>query len=128
MSVVISHTTIDCRNAFELSQWWKQTLDYTDVPGDPNEPGHEECMILDPATGHHLLFIEVPDEALPAKRIHFDVRPRERTRDAEVEDLLGRGATLVEDRRTDDGKGWVVLADPEGNVFCVLRSQAELAD
>lgn len=128
MTVSISHTTIDCHNAYVLSEWWKQVLDYADIPGDPNEPGDEECMIIDPDTSHRLLFIEVPDADLPAKRIHFDVRPRNRSRDDEVDHLLAHGATLVADHRgiRGPGSGWVTLSDAEGNQFCVLRSPAEL--
>ena len=48
MTSYISHTTIDCANAYELSEWWKPVLGYVDIDGDPNEPGHEECMIRDP--------------------------------------------------------------------------------
>jgi hypothetical protein len=126
----ISHTTIDCHDAYALSEWWKPVLGYVDMDGDPNEPGHEECMIRDPRTEHRLLFIEVPDADLPAKRIHFDVVPREGTRDEEVERLLAHGATLVADHRGNHGPGtgWVILADPEGNQMCVLRSQAERTD
>ncbi|WP_104107905.1 VOC family protein [Nocardioides sp. 616] len=129
MTSYISHTTIDCRNAYELSEWWKPVLGYVDIEGDPNAPGHEECMIRDPATGHQLLFIEVPDQELPAKRIHFDLRPRERARDEEVEWLLTYGATQVADHRGKygPGSGWVIFADPEGNQFCVLRSEGEVA-
>ena len=128
MTVAISHTTIDSHNAYELSEWWKAVLGYTDMPDDPNEPGHEECMIMDPESGHKLLFIEVPDAELPAKRIHFDVRPRTRSREEEVDWLLSRGATLVADHRGiyGPGSGWVTLADPEGNYLCVLRSMAEV--
>lgn len=99
MTVSVSHTTIDCHDAYTLSEWWKQMLGYTDILGDPNEPGDGECMIVDPDTAHRLLFIEVPDAALPAKRIHFDVRLRRRSRDDEVDHLLARGATLVADHR-----------------------------
>lgn len=127
MTSRVSHTTIDCRDAFTLSEWWKDVLAYTDIPGDPNEPGHEECMIVDPLTGHRLLFIEVPDEQLPGKRIHFDIAPMDRRRDAEVERLVALGATLIADRRRPDGSGWFTCADPEGNEFCVLRSDAERA-
>ena len=128
MTSFVAHTTVDCHRAYELSEWWKQLLGYVDVDGDPNEPGHEECMILDPDTGHSILFIEVPDAELPAKRIHFDLRPREGTRDEEVERVLALGATQVDDQRGTygPGTGWVVLADPEGNLFCILRSQAEV--
>ncbi len=127
MTSYISHTTIDCRDAYALSEWWKPVLGYVDIDGDPNEPGHEECMIRDAASGHQLLFIEVPDEDLPAKRIHFDIAPREGTRDDEVARLLAHGAVEVADHRGihGPGSGWVTLADPEGNQLCVIRGQQE---
>jgi Glyoxalase-like domain len=129
VSSFISHTTIDCRNAYELSEWWKPVLGYADIDGDPNEPGHEECMIRDPENGHQVLFIEVPDPTPGKPRVHFDLRPRERTRDDEVEWVLEHGATQIADHRGKygPGTGWVTFADPEGNQFCVLRSEAELA-
>lgn len=129
MTAFISHTTIDCRNAYELSEWWKPVLGYVDLDGDPNLPGHEECMIRDPETGHQLLFIEVSDEKSAKNRVHLDLRPRTESRDAELEVLLAHGATEVEDHRGihGPGSGWVTLADPEGNEFCILRSEAELA-
>ena len=103
-------------------------LGYVDLPDDPNEPGDEECMIRDPLSDHRLLFVEVPDTELPAKRVHFDLRPRDGSRDEEVERLTSHGATAVADFRghCGPGTGWVVLADPEGNQFCVLRSVAEV--
>jgi Glyoxalase-like domain len=124
---LISHTTIDCANAYELSEWWKPVLGYADLEDDPNEPGHEECMIRDPETGHRVLFIEVPDAKQVKNRIHFDLRPREGTRDEELARLLDHGATEVLDMRGTwgPGSGWVVLADPEGNEFCILRSHTE---
>jgi catechol 2,3-dioxygenase-like lactoylglutathione lyase family enzyme len=127
----VSHTSVDCRDAYALSEFWKQVLGYVDVEGDPNEPGHEECMILDPAPApedaHHLLFIEVPEAKTVKNRVHLDLRPRTGTRDEEVTRLLDLGATEVADRRGihGPGTGWVVLADPEGNEFCVLRSPDE---
>jgi predicted enzyme related to lactoylglutathione lyase len=51
--------------------------------------------------------------------------PDDRTRDEEVERLLGLGATMVADHRRPDGGGWVTLADPEGNELCIERSAAE---
>jgi hypothetical protein len=123
----VSHTTIDCRDAYALSEWWKPVLGYVDLPDDPNEPGHEECMIVDPDSGHRLLFIEVPDERSGKNRLHLDLVPTDRTRDEEVERVRGLGARDVEDHRRPDGTGWVVLVDPEGNEFCILRSDAERA-
>ena len=84
-------------------------------------------MIRDPEAGHQLLFIEVPDAKSVKNRIHRDLRPRGGTRDEELERLLAHGARQVEDLRDirGDGTGWVVLADPEGNEFCILRSEGE---
>ena len=128
MTSFVAHTTVDCHHAYELSEWWKQVLGYVDVEGDPNEPGHEECMVVDPGTGHAILFIEVPDAELPAKRVHFDLRPRTGTRDEEIERVRALGAVQLDDQRDvhGPGTGWVVFADPEGNQFCVLRSQGEI--
>ena len=128
MTCFVSHTTIDAHNAYELSEWWKRLLGYEDIPDDPNEPGYEECMIRDPQTGHQLLVIEVPDEKVAKNRIHLDLRPREGTRDEEIERVRALGATELSDHRGQygPGSGWVVFADPEGNEFCILRSVPEL--
>ncbi len=125
MATRISHTTINCVDAYNLSEWWKRLLDYTDIPGDPNEPGHEECMIVDPTTGHRLLFIEVDELQEPVGRVHLDLAPVDRTRDEEITRVLGLGAREVADRREADGSGWMVLEDPAGNRFCAVRSEAE---
>jgi hypothetical protein len=84
-------------------------------------------MILSRDGRHRLLFIEVPDARQVKNRIHFDLRPVDGSRDAELSRLIGLGATTVDDRRNLDGTGWVVLADPEGNEFCILRGEAEVA-
>jgi catechol 2,3-dioxygenase-like lactoylglutathione lyase family enzyme len=124
----LSHLTVDARDAYAQSVWWSQVLGYAEDPDDPNEPGHEECMIRDPETGHLLLFIEVPDDKQVKNRLHFDLRPREGTRDEEVARLLAHGATVYDDQRDIHGPGigWMVLADPEGNEVCILRSDGEL--
>ena len=129
MTSFISHTTVDCHDAYALSEWWKQVLGYVDIEGDPNLPGHEECMIVSPDTGHRLLFIEVPDEKKVKNRIHLDLQPHAGTRDEEVERVVGLGATEFDDQRDHHGPGigWVVLQDPEGNEFCILRSAEERA-
>lgn len=67
----VSHTTVNCENAFELSEWWKHVLEYVDLEGDPNELGDEECMIVDPTGGDRLLFIEVDDLQEPVGRVHL---------------------------------------------------------
>lgn len=126
MTSRISHTSFDCSNAYQLSLFWADVLNYAQDPDDPNEPDHTECLIVGPDGAMPLLFIEVPEGKQTKNRLHLDLRPTDRTRDEEVERVLALGATVVEDLRTADG-GWVVFADPEGNEFCVLRSEAELS-
>lgn len=128
MTSRVSHTTFNCHNAFELSEWWKQLLDYVDLPDDPNEPGHEECMILDPISGHRLLFIEVDELQEAEGRVHLDLAPSDRRRDEEIDRVLTLGATEVTDRRHANGTGWMVLADPAGNHFCIVRGDAERSE
>ncbi len=127
MTSYISHTSVDCSDAYTLSRWWQAVLDYLEDGDDPNEPGHEECMIFSRDGAHRLLFIEVPESKQVKNRIHFDLRPAEGSRDAELARLIDLGATTVADLRNPDGTGWVVLADPEGNEFCILRGNAEVA-
>ena len=127
MTAFVSHTTIDCADAYALSRWWQQVLDYVEDPDDPNLPGHEECLITSRDGSNRLLFIEVPEAKSVKNRVHLDLRPREGTRDEELARLLALGAPEVNDLRNPDGPGCVWLADPEGNDFCILRSEAELA-
>jgi hypothetical protein len=125
MSSRISHTSFDCLNAHALSAWWQEVLGYTDLPDDPNEVGDDECMIVDPLTGHRVLFLEVPEVKAIKNRIHFDLTPTDRRRDDEIDRVRALGAECVADRRKPDGTGWMVLTDPEGNEFCILRSDEE---
>lgn len=129
MASRISHTSVDCTDAYTLSTWWKEVLGYTDVPGDPNEPGHPECMILHPETGHRVLFIEVPDPTPGKNKVHFDLQPTDRSQQDEVDRVIAHGAELVADLRGKygPGTGWVTLTDPDGNLFCILRWAEERA-
>ncbi|NUW32272.1 VOC family protein [Nonomuraea sp. SMC257] len=121
--IEIHAVTIDAADPYELASWWSNA---TGLPlHEENEPGDDEVMLRtkqDP----FLLFIRVPEGKTVKNRVHLDVNGTEgRTRDEEVERLLGLGATVFEDHRKADGTGWVTLHDPEGNEFCVCRSQAE---
>jgi len=85
-------------------------------------------MIASTDGTQRLLFIEIPDDKQVKNRVHLDLKPAQGvTRELELERLLALGAREVADRRRPDGSGWVVLADPEGNEFCILRSDAERA-
>jgi len=119
----VLNVSIDCADPYTLCQFWSQ------VTGKPipeeDQPGNDECGIeLD--GGIDMLFLRVPEPKTVKNRLHVCLQP-DGLRDDEVERILGLGATLVDDRRNPDGTGWAVLADPEGNEFCVLRSAAERA-
>jgi hypothetical protein len=128
MTSRIMHTSVDSRDAHAQSVWWSEVLAFSEDPRDPNLPGHEECMILSPDGRQRVLFIEVPEGKTVKNRLHLDLTPTDRTREEEVERLLDHGATVLADLRTDDGGGWVTMLDPEGNEFCVLRSESERPD
>jgi hypothetical protein len=61
MTSRISHISFDAINAYAQSVFWSQVLDFTEDPDDPNEPGHEECLIMSRDRSQLLLFITVPD-------------------------------------------------------------------
>ncbi|MEH0975145.1 VOC family protein [Micromonospora sp. CPCC 205546] len=124
MSARIHNVSIDCRDTYALSGFWGQVFGCSRQPDDL--PGDPEAMLLPPG-GPEVLFLAVPEGKEVKNRLHLDLEPADRTRDEEVARLLAIGATQVADRRRADGSGWVVLADPEGNEFCVLRSAAERA-
>ncbi|GAB2525878.1 VOC family protein [Paramicrobacterium agarici] len=126
MTLRLSHTSIDSRNAYAQSRWWGDVLGYAEDADDPNLPDHEECLIISPDGASRLLFIDVPEGKSVKNRLHFDLRPTDVTRAEEVERVLSLGATHVADFIREDGTGWVVLADPEGNEFCILTGQPEL--
>jgi predicted enzyme related to lactoylglutathione lyase len=127
MAARISHTSVDSIDAYAQAQFWAAVLGFGPDPDQPDEPGDEECLILSPDGTQRLLFIQVPEAKRVKNRLHLDLVPVDGTRDAELARLLELGSIIVDDRRETDGTGWVVLADPEGNEFCILRSDAERA-
>ena len=123
MTSGIHSFTVDTPDPFALATWWSQVLG---APlGEEDSPGDPEAMVALPA-GPPLLFVQSEDAKVVKNRLHIDLEPAG-PREEEVARLLGIGATLVADQRRPDGTGWAVLADPEGNEFCVLRSAAERA-
>jgi len=118
--------TVDCTDPYAQAVFWSEVTGWREDPDDPNHPDDPEGRIV-AGQGFSLLFIPVPEGKTVKNRMHLDLIPAARTRDEEVERLLGVGATLVEDHRKPDGVGWVTLADPEGNEFCVERSRRERA-
>jgi predicted enzyme related to lactoylglutathione lyase len=116
--------TVDCADVTVVGPFWEFLLGW---PLE-TEPDGSDAFLANPTGGPNLLFQRVPEPKRVKNRVHLDLGPTERTRDQEVERLQGAGATVVGDHRNPDGTGWVVMADPEGNEFCVERSDAERAD
>ncbi|MCU1391780.1 MAG: hypothetical protein JWM34_208 [Ilumatobacteraceae bacterium] len=124
-SARIRHITIDCADPFTLSRFWIEALGFVEDPDQPYTPGDPDVFLADPQGRHPgLIFTIVPEPKVVKNRVHFDVQPEE-PREAAVARLLTLGATFLDDQRLPDGRGWVVLADPEGNELCIERSAAE---
>ncbi|RKN51103.1 VOC family protein [Micromonospora endolithica] len=117
MSSAWESLTIDARDPARLARWWAEALGYQVVHEEPH--GVE----ISPARGRtpSLTFVPVAAGKETKNRLHLDLRPDDR--EAEVERLVDMGA-----RHVDIGQGdadWTVLADPEGNEFCVLRQRGD---
>ena len=116
MSLSIDWLNVDTPDPERLARFWTEALGY-EVLYSGDDGGEREVLI----GGHgrpRILFYEVHDPKTVKNRLHLDLRPDDR--DAEVERLLSLGATKV-----DIGQGdvsWVVMADPDGNEFCILRA------
>lgn len=112
MSLEWEQLVLDARDPVMLGRWWSEALGWDVINTDPAEfevrprNGRLPGLILEP----------VGDAKHVKNRLHLDLRPDDQV--AEVERLLALGAS-----RVDVGEGkvsWIVLADPEGNEFCVL--------
>ena len=121
MDIRIQCVCIDTTDPLRLATFWQAALGWRLEAGpDGNE------VVLEPPEGSpedgvapDLLFLRVPEVKSGKNRLHLDLRPADQA--AEVARLEGLGA-----RRADVGQGpevtWVVLTDPDGNEFCVLRA------
>jgi hypothetical protein len=134
-------TTFDATDPGALATFWAAALDYQlqpppegfsswdtwcdsmDIPVDDR---NNYAAIIDPETSRRLLFLKVPETKSAKNRVHLDVSAssgladelRSGAREAHAESLEGFGATIVA-RREEYGASWIVMEDPEGNVFCV---------
>jgi predicted enzyme related to lactoylglutathione lyase len=120
----ITAWAIDCQDPARMAQFWTAVLDW--VVTDTDEEGVVSIKASpDAASGIDL--VPVADGPKRTKnRIHLDLSPTDRDQDAELGRLLALGARAV-----DIGQGevsWHVLADPEGNEFCLLRGRVDAAD
>jgi hypothetical protein len=120
-------TVVDCRDVASQARWWAEALGWvvgyeadgevTLVPPHALTKGHQ---IPVEERGPALVFVPVPEGKSVKNRLHIDVAPRAADGQlAEVQRLVDLGAQRI-DVGQDASATWVVLADPEGNEFCVL--------
>jgi hypothetical protein len=111
---------VDAHDPAAQGRWWAEALGWRLTYEEDDE------VVLEPPAGSpedgvaaDILFLRVPEEKAVKNRLHLDLRPDDQA--AEVARFEALGA-----RRVDVGQGpdvsWVVLADPEGNEFCILRA------
>jgi predicted enzyme related to lactoylglutathione lyase len=112
--------TIDAHDPAALATFWAAALGWR-VVDDAGDEGEIEVRPPDGVAATPLLFVQCDDDKRLKNRLHLDLRPTE-DRDAEVARLESLGARQVEIGQSQDPLvTWVVMADPEGNEFCVLR-------
>lgn len=123
MSLRFYSIVVDSADPQKLSQWWAEALRWKVTFADEDGGEYDVAAGLD-ADGKELepilTFVPVPEAKTIKNRLHIDLAPDDR--DGEVDRLLGLGATRAEIGQGPD-ETWVVLADPEGNEFCVLSSR-----
>jgi predicted enzyme related to lactoylglutathione lyase len=121
VTIQIATVSVDAVEPQRLARFWSDALGWAyEVDGDGD-------VLVRPAEGHpdhhrssHLLFLAVPEAKSGKNRIHLDLVPDDQS--AEVERLEGLGATRASVGQTGR-ESWVVMADPEGNEFCILRAR-----
>ncbi|MFN8024044.1 MAG: VOC family protein [Acidimicrobiales bacterium] len=115
MALTIDCVLIDCVDLDAMTSFWCEALDLDHVWTGPSG-GH--LLLARDGSGRRLGLMPGSDDKKAKNRVHFDLRPDDQQ--AEVERLQRLGARCVDIGQT--GVPWVVMADPEGNEFCVLRS------
>ncbi len=128
MASRFTELTVDCRDPEGLAAFWCEVLGFEVIDRGEGRveigswvPTVEEVRARQmPPT---VLFVRVPEAKAVKNRLHLDVSPIDRGTEDEVARLLALGATRTDGGRHQD-RNWVVMADPEGNEFCVLRTLA----
>jgi catechol-2,3-dioxygenase len=116
----LTEIVIDSQDPELLAAFWCAVLGWDVVDRDEGS-----VEIGGPGGGPTLLFEPVSDRKVVKNRVHLDVNPSDRDHEAEVDRIIGLGAVPVDIGQRD--VDWVVLADPEGNEFCVLAERVEPA-
>lgn len=125
MSIRIETLTIDAADPVVLAAWWAEALGWEVVP-DGDDP--DEVSILprdgDDSAVRELLFLKVSDAKTTKIRWHLDLRPDDQAAEVSRFEQLGARRVDIGQNEDSDEVTWVVLCDPEGNEFCILRAPA----
>ena len=116
----IGYVALDAHDIEKVASFWEQALPSSKRVYEDKDEGEIEVKTAD---GWPLAFYAVPDDKVVKNRLHLDLIPDDR--DAEVARLEALGATRADIGQNEEEITWVVMADPEGNEFCVLRPGAD---
>jgi hypothetical protein len=120
MACKFSELTIDSLDPHRIARWWADLLDYRITEAD-----EDVVELAGPSgSGPSLVFARVPEQKSVKNRLHIDVSPTDRDQEAELTRILGLGAERVDVGQGQDAS-WVVLRDPDGNEFCLLRTRRQ---
>jgi predicted enzyme related to lactoylglutathione lyase len=119
MTSMVLNVTMDSADPQAQARFWSSAIGQP--ASDESRPGNPFWLVGPPPDqdGLRLVFVPVAEAKRAKNRVHVDIVPTDRSQAAELDRLLTLGASVVDDRRQIDGGGWVVLADPEGNEFCL---------
>jgi catechol 2,3-dioxygenase-like lactoylglutathione lyase family enzyme len=125
MASRITTVVVNCHDHERVAAFWCEVLGY-EVVERAQDGWVEIGPAGQPAKGPvpTVLFQTVPDPTPGKVRLHLDLNATDRDQDAELERLLGLGAVRA-DVGQSGGESWHVLADPEGNEFCLLQARVE---
>ncbi len=118
MPSAVFNVTFDCSDARAVAEFWSAVTGY---PLERVEMPGNEFWVASPPEDRwpRLVFVTVPETKMVKNRVHLDLMSLEQDQAREVDRLRALGATILDDRRDRQPGGWVVLADPAGNEFCL---------
>ncbi|HEY1640825.1 MAG TPA: VOC family protein [Streptosporangiaceae bacterium] len=121
MPVALHHVVVDTRDLPLLARFWAEALHW------PILSEREREIVIGPVENAPvgICFMPSPDLKTVKNRLHLDLTTSAADRDTEIERLISLGARRVDVGQTGQ-ESWIVLADPEGNEFCVVRPKATL--
>lgn len=118
MGSVLREIVVDCADPERVGRFWSEVLGWPLVP-DPDGYFYVSSTGTEDAPAPILVFVSVPEPKQAKNRLHIDVSPTGCEQAEELQRLLSLGAHDVDVGQKE--VSWVVLADPEGNEFCLLR-------